>query len=538
MDAYATNPAQDESFAVALARCAPYPEAFPALVYPWGQRGHRLEHKRLRKWQSDYLADLGQQVRARNFDPFSGQGHTTVAPILMSTSSGHGIGKSALVAMLVHWIHFCWPDSRAIVTANTQGQLKSRTWAAVGEWMRMSKALMSISTYLQSQGHMVLRNNQRPESWDAIAATAQAGQEESLQGQHSPTISALVVDEASALRPEVMRSVRGAMVGGMGLMALFGNPTRNSGPFYDSHHSERDLWIRRKIDSRTVEDTDGPLLKEWEDLWGEDSDEFKVRVRGEFPLTSELQFIPGEFVEHSFAHYYEPLVHDPLVYGCDVAHTGGDNSVLIKRHGDKVHPEILASPSWRVEQFEDIIIQQALRDHPDAIFVDGGGVGAGVAGHLRRALNVPVYEVNGGELSPDPKYANMRAYCWGMMRAALRKGIDLPSAKQTRYANDLHDDLIALEFKYTITGHKIQLERKDEAKKRGVASPDFGDALSLTYRSPVKLRAGTVPMIGETPQGIMEPEDLAGRPHVRTFTDRGRRRGGGVVSNVRSHWRA
>ena len=44
MDAYATNPAQDESFAKALAKCALYPEAFPALVYPWGERGHRLEH--------------------------------------------------------------------------------------------------------------------------------------------------------------------------------------------------------------------------------------------------------------------------------------------------------------------------------------------------------------------------------------------------------------------------------------------------------------------------------------------------------------
>ena len=282
----------------------------------------------------------------------------------MSTSSGHGIGKSALVAIITHWGHFCWPMSRLIITANTQGQLRSRTWAAVGEWLRMSPALSAISTYLASQGHMVLRNNQYPESWDAIAATAQSGQEESLQGQHSPTLSGFIGDESSLMRPEVMRAVRGAMVGGMGFMGLFGNPTRNSGPFYDSQHSERNLWVCRRIDSRTVEDTDGPLLKEWEELWGEDSDEFRVRVRGEFPMTSEFQFIPGEYIEHSFNTHYEPTEIDPLIFGCDIAHTGSDNSVLIKRWGDKVLADIKASPSWRVEEFEEIIVREALENHP------------------------------------------------------------------------------------------------------------------------------------------------------------------------------
>ena len=541
MDAYATTVAQDESFALALAECALYPEQFPGLVYPWGEPGHRLEHKTLRGWQRGFLHDLGQQVRARNFDPFSGKGNTTVAPLQFSTSSGHGIGKSALVAMLVHWIHFCWPDSRVIVTANTQGQLKSRTWAAVGEWMRMSKALMSISTYLTSQGHMVLRNNQRPESWDAIAATAQAGQEESLQGQHSPTISALIVDEASALRPEVIKATRGAMAGGMGLMALFGNPTRNSGPFYDSHHGQRELWVRRKIDSRDVEDTDGPLFEQWvEELGGVDSDEYRVRVRGEFPMTSELQFIPGEFIEHSFNTTYVPTERDPLIFGCDIAHTGSDSSVLIKRWGDKVLADIMASPSWRVEQFEEIIIKEALDNHPDAIFVDGEGVGAGVPGHLRERLDCPIYEVRAGSMAGDPRYANVRAECWGRMKEALRIGIDLPTAKETRYANDLRDDLTACEFKYTITGNKIQLERKEEAKKRGVASPDFGDALSFTYKHPIALRGDNVPFVGHVLQGIVDPDPNSYVLPVPRHPQDPRRRPqrGGMASPINPRWRA
>ena len=538
MDAYASDLSRDESLARQLGACALVPEAFPDLVYPWGQKGHRLEHKTLRRWQAEFLKDLGEKVRATRFDPSGITGPSTVDPLLFSTASGHGIGKSALVAMLVHWGHFCWPMSRIIVTANTLGQLKSRTWAAVGEWWRFSAPLRSISTYLASQGHMVLRNNQYPESWDAIAATAQSGQEESLQGQHSPTLSALIVDEASLMRPEVMQATRGAMVGGMGMMALFGNPTRNSGPFYASHHAERDQWIRRKIDSREVEDTDGPLLRTWEEAWGEDSDEFRVRVRGEFPRSSDLQFIPGVDIERAFDHEYEPTFRDPLVFGCDVAHTGSDNSVLIKRHGDKVLSNIFASPTWPVEQFEEIIIREAIRDQPDAIFVDGGGVGAGVPGHLRRSLPMPIHAVNGGERSPDPNCANMRTHCWNVMKQALLRGIDLPTPKETHFSHNLRDDLTALEYKYTITGHAIQLERKDEAKKRGIASPDFADALSLTYAFPVAHHRAPDPFVGDRPDGIHS--NFPGPAEAKRSTGHlGMRRRGwaGVETNVNPKWR-
>ena len=72
-----------------------------------------------------------------------------------------------------------------------------------------------------------------------------------------------LADEASALPPEILSAVKGAMVGGLGLFLLSGNPTRNSGPLYDAFHRDRGNWNLRKINSMTVEDTDSPMLKRW-----------------------------------------------------------------------------------------------------------------------------------------------------------------------------------------------------------------------------------------------------------------------------------
>ena len=105
----------------------------------------------------------------------------------MAVASGHGIGKSALSAMTGKWVIDCWPESRGLITANTATQLKSRTWAAMGEWHRMS-VTRNRSVYLASRGNMRLFNKEFPESWDIVAYTAAKEQSEAMQGQHSPTV--------------------------------------------------------------------------------------------------------------------------------------------------------------------------------------------------------------------------------------------------------------------------------------------------------------------------------------------------------------
>ena len=538
MTATATNELWDESLTTALGEAALFPEAFPDLAYKWDGLA-RLDGKQPRKWQRELLHDLGEQIRSRNFDPSGKHGHTTVDAVRLAVASGHGIGKSAVAAWIMHWAFFCWPLSRGLVTANTQTQVKTRTWAACGEWLRLS-ILESRAVYLASRGNMRMYDPRNPESHDLVAYTASPGQEESLQGLHSPEIALFLADEASGIPKEVYEAVKGAAVGGMGVQILLGNPTRSSGQFWDCWHKERGLWVTRKVDSRTVEDAQGPLLQQWVDLYGEDSDFVRVRVRGEFPRTSAVQFYEGDIIEFCFDELtYEPTLRDPLIYQCDVAHTGPDNSVLIKRHGRKVLPDIVASPEWRVEEFGDIIIKEALKERPDAIFIEETGVGAALPGIVRRSVNCPVFGINPAGKSPDPHYGNMRAYCGGKLRDAMRAGLDLPRQSETRHSDSLRDDLMALEYGHRISDNALMFERKDDARNRGIASPDFHDALAIGFAWPVPFREEPAPPLGELPDGIHSPR--AGPDPRQGFQDYSlglRRQGGGVHNTVNPRWRA
>jgi hypothetical protein len=86
--------------------------------------------------------------------------------------------------------------------------------------------------------------------------------------------------------------------------------------------------------------------------------------------------------------------------------------------------------------------------------------------------------VNFGGRPTEKGYANMRAQMWGRMRDALKAGIRLP------FSEDLRTDLTSLEYGYN-SKMELQLESKEDAKKRGLSSPDLADALALTFALPV-----------------------------------------------------
>ncbi|MBL0900457.1 MAG: terminase, partial [Reyranella sp.] len=127
-----------------------------------------------------------------------------------------------------------------------------------------------------------------------------------------------------------------------------------------------------------------------------------------------------------------------------------------------------------------------------AVFVDEDGVGAGVVDRLRQ-LGLPfVFGINFGGAAerwgPDgakPLYANKRAEMWGNLREWLADA-SLPDDPELRA------DLSAVEYGYNGKG-EIQLEKKEDMKKRGLASPDIGDALALTFALPVTNAAWDLP---------------------------------------------
>lgn len=466
-----------------LAKCVGYPERYADVMLPWRLPDTHVSGRALKTWQREFLSELGKELRARRFD-----GIHAVRPVQMSTASGHGIGKSFLVALLVHYFVDCYPGCSLTVTATTQAQLQNRTWRELGKIHNIILT-RAFTDFTNSQGSMRLAHVDPAHGGLAIATTAAIGRADSMQGQHAAhSLNGFIIDEASGVPPEVWETTMGGLTDGLPVYLAFGNPIHNTGFFYDTHHRLRNSWIRRKIDSRAVEGASHELFEEWVDTWGEDSDFVKARVRGEFPDQGALQFIPVSAVDWCMKEVvYDEQIQDALVYGVDVARFGDDQSVVCRRRGRRVYPLRYRFRGLATTELASKIAALAAHEHPDAIYVDGDGVGGGVVDILR-SLNVPnVIEVHGAGKG-DAISHNMRAKSWSAMKAALvGREIDLPDDA------DLAQDLCSVEYGYNLTTNRIVLESKESMRKRGVASPDLADALALTFSLPMHGRGKGYP---------------------------------------------
>lgn len=448
--------------------------------YPWGQ-GQLTGFKGPRRWQWEFLEQLGDEVKARGFD-----GVNAVEPIQFSTASGHGIGKSALVSFLIRWIMDTRPFAKGVVTANTSPQLKTKTWAELSKWhsLGITKHWWAMNT---STGNLSYYNRDHPSTWRVDGQTCREENSEAFAGQHvANSTSFYIFDEASAVPDKIYEVRAGGLTDGEPMTFDFGNPTRNSGRFYQNMRGRfRHRYVRREIDSRDVEGTNKELFDQWADDYGEDSDFFKVRVKGQFPDQGALQLIPMSLYAANVGLDVHVAPSDPMIMGVDVARFGDDQSVIWLRQGrdatvggaDERTPGHWVFQKLDLMQLSAKIVEIANQYRPDGILIDGGGVGGGVIDRCRQ-LGLDVIEINFGSKATQHGMANMRAQMWSNLRAALKAGVRLPESE------DLRTDLTSLEYGYN-SKMELQLESKEDAKKRGLSSPDLADALALTYALPV-----------------------------------------------------
>jgi len=431
-------------------------------------------------WACEFLDELGVQVKKRKFN-----GRDAVDPIQFSTASGHGIGKSTLVAWLIKYILDVWPMSKGVVTANTSDQLKTKTWAQVGFWN--IKSLTGYRwEYSASRGNMNLApanaSADTKEMWRCDAMTCREENSESFQGLHAASgCPFYIYDEASGIPDKIFEARSGGATDGMPMWFDFGNPTRKSGFFFENTIGKfKHRYITRSIDSRDVAITNKKLFQEWVDDWGEDSDFVKVKVRGVFPSAGSLQFINSDDVASAMKREGHHIKADPLIIGVDVARFGGDSTVLFPRIGydAKSFPYEKHKGLDNVQVAEKVIdmVQRfaQLGKTVSGIYVDGGGLGGGVVDILRRVGYNPL-DVNFGRASSDNRYRLKGDQMWGDLREALPR-LQLP------FSPELEQQLTQREYGFTMS-NKIALESKSLMKERlgEESSPDIADALALTY---------------------------------------------------------
>lgn len=453
------------------------PLGYVQQVFPWGEPGELQGYRGPRGWQADVLRKIGEHLQ----NP-----ETRHKPLRIARASGHGIGKSGLIGMVIKWGLDTMADTRIVVTANTENQLRTKTWPEVCKWARLADTrdwFKPTATSVHSA------DPDAEKSWRADAIPWSENNTEAFAGLHNKGRRIIVIfDEGSAIADRVWEVAEGALTDEDTeiIWLAFGNPTRNTGRFRECFRRFRHLWDNDQIDSRTVEGTNKDYLQELVDTYGEDSDIVKVRVRGQFPSMSAKQFISTEDADAARGRHLRPEQYNwaPKILTCDPAWEGDDALVIGLRQG--LHFRILRSIPKNDNDLQVATLLAQLEDEhlADAVFVDAGyGTGIVSAGrNMGREWQLVWF---GGE-STDPAYLNKRAQMWGAVRDWLKAGGAIDPND-----NALYDDLIGPET-VDATGKnlgKIQLESKKDMKKRGLPSPGRGDALALSFAFPVVSRA-------------------------------------------------
>lgn len=413
-------------------------------------------------WQEELLSAVGRGERR------------------ISIRSGHGVGKTAGCSfVVVHQLVTRYPQ-KTVMTAPTEGQLMNALFPEVRIWLKRLPPFILDLFELQSD-RIFLRADK--DGSFVSAKTSSAERPEAMAGVHADEGWVLLVcDEASAIPEQVYEAAAGSMSGWNCCTILISNPTRNTGLFFDTHHRLKGEWFTLHVSCLDSKRVAPDFVRQIISTYGEDSNAYRIRVLGEFATSDDDVLIPAEWVDSAIKRdvMLDPLAD--LTYGLDVARYGGDKCVLIKRKGNVV-VDIIWWAYCDTMETVGRTAQHAKADSPNEICVDSIGLGAGVADRLRE-LGFNVRDVNVSEASAmNPQAAKLRDELWIACKDWLgSRAVKLPPH------DDLRQDLCAPTYGFTGNG-KTKVEGKAEIKKRLRRSPDFGDALCLTF-------AGQAAMVG------------------------------------------
>lgn len=426
---------------------------------------------------------------------------------MTSVRSGHGVGKSAVEAWVIIWFMLTRPFPKIPCTAPTQHQLFDILWAEVSKWIRNNPVLSEQLVWTKERLYM--KNN--PEEWFAVARTA--SKPDALQGFHADHLL-YIIDEASGVDDTIFEPVLGSLSTPGARLLMCGNPTQLKGFFFDSHHKNRASYSTFHIDGRQSKRVQQDFINTIINMYGEDSDVFRVRVAGEFPLAEDDVFISLPLVEKSIATEWTQRPHPHQIHiGCDVARFGDDKTVICYRIDEKVQfyrkrngQDTMATADDILRLGNDLVARLHLTPEVDLIpvKVDDGGVGGGVVDRLRQVkkLNpeqywwLEVYPVKFGQKINNKYYDDSTTYMMSVVKSLLQPHDETGAPKPLELILPDDDHLIGqlTSRKYSMTDRgKLRVESKDTMKKRGLTSPDEADSVLLAclpVNYPKKKRGG------------------------------------------------
>lgn len=470
------------------------PLGYSLAFYPWGKAGTMLaKWDGPDVWQAEVLRDIGLHLQA------CAEGRILAGATQIAVGSGHGVGKSALISMIIQWFLATRRNPQTVVTAGTDTQLRTKLWRELAKWKDVAYNShwfdwRATSFSLVGQGV----------GWAANAIPWSEHNSTSFQGTHEETGGVLFVyDEASAIADTIWEASEGAFTTPGNLWIAFGNRTNAVGRFNDCFGKFRHRWLSYTIDSRTAKASRSNLarLLEWVEDYGEDSDFVRVRVRGLPPKHSDTGLFTPSMIEAAIAREIreDMLPYTiPKVAGIDVG-GGSAKTVIVFRRGPLVRPQdIHKFSSANMMHVAEWIASVLSKERPQIAFIDANSIGKGVYDRLvqlRYDNVVPVYAGDRSMVLENRICYNPRAEWWWRMAKWMT---------ESKIPDDmaLRDQLVAQPIDYDAQ-HRLKLMSKEDMREIGLESPDEADALANTFAqtvAPVQAGTGGLP-IGLPPVG-------------------------------------
>lgn len=425
----------------------------------------------------------------------------------IAVRSGQGPGKTTISVIVGLWRTFRHKDALTIVTAPTMRQAKR--W--ISECRRiLEKADASIKNFIEVTKSAVRFAGRDNWGIDLVTAT----KPENAQGIHEDNLT-VIVEEASGVSGDIIEQFEGTLTNENSLLMLIGNPNTRSCAFFDCFHRFRRKWATLRlstIDSSRIlvnrNGRDEPMVSPENILYlaekyGEDSDVFRVRVLGDFPLQDPNTIISMELLEaatETDLNYCLRLPRAPgeppaKQFGLDFARFGSDESVIFRRSGNAI-----INDEYYSKREPDTIVARAFRLQSDAhwkdedcIYVpDAGGMGQGIM-HIFRNARKKVLEFHNNGRSTKQDYDNRITEAWFHFADLVKQGkAHIPNNPR------LLGQLATRQYNLTKKG-KLIVESKDEYKKRDLTedgSPDRADACVLAFYDRVKVGLHVVKKAG------------------------------------------
>lgn len=418
----------------------------------------------------------------------------------VAVASCHSIGKSFLATTALLWFAYTRKPAVVITTAPTWTQVENIIWRYAGrEFERLPPDLRDLGTLHKTRLELAA---------DHYAFGLSTDRADRFQGYHSPHIM-LIVDEAAGVDEQIYEAAATLGAGGEYRELLIGNPTNGEGKFFRAFHNPALEYHCLRIDAlETPNFTDEPCpvevareliqpsqVKQWEADWGPDSPAFLSRVHAQFPSADELSVIaPLSWWEAATRRPPIKLSdRDIAQIGVDVARFGADRSCIVERVGTDLRGivsfqgvDTVTLANAVCDRAEDLAKREPNR--PVRVCIDVTGVGSGVVDQCQRRAGgrVSYHGVNFGGAARDAgRFLNLRAEMYWGLRELLRRGNndpDLAVSATGPEVDRLGSQLASIRYVYN-SRDKVQVESKEEMRKREMPSPDEADAAVLAFCS-------------------------------------------------------